>query len=39
MSSLHMSALDIVTRDLDQSQVRKHKNIINKRFVFSNYVM
>lgn len=29
VSSLHLSALDIVTHNLDKSQVKKHKDKIN----------
>jgi hypothetical protein len=36
MPSLHMSALEIVTHNLDKTQAMKNKDIINKKYVFKN---
>ena len=38
MSSLHISALDLVVRDLDPEKAQKHKNTINKKFIFTEYL-
>ena len=38
VSTLHLSALDIVTNNMDSTQRQKHKDTINKKYVFVNYL-
>ncbi|CDW83987.1 tbc domain-containing protein [Stylonychia lemnae] len=37
MNSLHMSALDIITSNLDIKQAKKNKDTLNKKYIFTNF--
>lgn len=38
ISTLQMSALDIATNNMDSTQRTKHKDTINKKYVFVNFL-
>lgn len=38
VSSLHLSALDLITNKLDQTQAKKHRDLINNKYVFGKFI-